>query len=292
MIKLNWWQWLLAAAVGAGLLYLGHRYADLAAIFLPAGGAILLAVTAAFRNSGPPPAPPAPGAAVLLLLALGLGLSACSPGDDQRDQAVSEQALVTGQSAPPAGGWASVGPQGWLCAPSSWDPFGNVAGSAAWPAHGWCQWSPASGYLPWRVRSCATYPTPPFPGTMLVYTGENYTGSCAVLFGDDVHANGTNGGYLFNSDLVQVSGWYDKWTDSGGPHEIRVRSFKAAAHTHVVISNSAATNAPGLNFEGIVGAGLLWSDTGGSEFDMPSLDSIPGVVPPWITATIKLGYWP
>lgn len=149
------------------------------------------------------------------------------------EPAAETASALNGQSVPPPGGWGN-GPQ--ICS-GTWNPMAQL-----WPAHGFCVWQPdpgAPGY-PWNVGPCLG-PAPSVPGTIWIYSGENYTGSCAQV------ANAFNTTpYQFDSDLVQYNGWLSIWHQNLTKHAVWIKSIRWAPTTRVQLCDGpfSATSGP------------------------------------------------
>lgn len=151
---------------------------------------------------------------------------------------------LNGFSVPPPGGW---GTEPWVCAGAvgshpAWIPTNNP-----WPmntTNSWCQWMPAStaGIFPYHVWSCDTTVT--HNGSMQLYSGSNYTGDCALVWGGDT-AHPLDA-YWYDADLVEVNGWHSIWTPVGGTQQfVGIKSVKFGPYTSAQLCMGPLTGSAG-----------------------------------------------
>lgn len=200
-------------------------------------------------------------------------MSACGAPPDE--PIADTQAALNGHSVPPnpLGSWPTTPPAGCL---HFWDPMNST-----WPAHGFCPWQPvAANQDPWGVGNCAGA-APSVPGTMWLYSGPNYTGSCAAIY-----ATGYPG-YQYDSDLVQTYGWLSIWTQpfTGRQMQVNIQSIRVAPSTNVGLCEGPFTG-PGSTCQLYRQIGISTA-TGGQGVNYPSVTYPDGS--PFTIAAIQLG---
>jgi len=168
---------------------------------------------------------------------------------------------LNGYSVPPPGGW---GTEPWICS----GPVGSfpawVPTNYPWPmntTNSWCQWMPTpnAGIFPYHVWSCETTPT--HNGSMQLYSGPGYTGSCAAVWGGDT-AHPLDA-YWYDADLVEVNGWHSIWTPVGGTQQFAgIKSVKIGPHTSAQFCQGPLTGPAGAPCNAYSALGVGTQNTG------------------------------